>query len=148
MNLNNLMNNATFLSGLFSVSGMAVTGVVSYLVARNKSKSNLAMNDRQQLSKDEQQFRQEIYDRMKDLQEDVDKYHKKTIELEDSILLWKNKYLELDKEWRTKYTEIEIENTHLKNDVEVLRNQLTKMSTDKQDKIVTLDLDFNINKER
>lgn len=140
MNLNELLNNTTFVSSFFSVGGMTVTGIVSYLVARNKNKSNLAVIDRKQLSTDEQQFRKEIYDRMKDLQEDVDKYHNKTIELEDSILLWKTKYLELDKEWRMKYTEIDIENKHLKNEVEVLREQIKKMGSNKQDKILGLEI--------
>lgn len=112
--------NDTWLSALSSVGGMLVTGTFGFLVAKQNNKKDMTINDRQQLSKDEREFREKIIERMNLLQEQVDKYHAKSIELEEIVVLWKNKYVELDKEWRMKYTELEMENKQLQNKVFVL----------------------------
>lgn len=109
-----------WISAISSVAGMGVTGLFGYIVARQNNKKDINITDRQQLSKDEQEFRQNIIERMNLLQEQVDKYHQKSIELEETVSLWKNKYIELDKEWRVKYVELEIENKQLQNKVFVL----------------------------
>lgn len=116
--------NDVLISAASSIAGMIVTGVFGFLVAKQNSKKDIAISDREQLSKDEQEFRAKIIERMNLLQEQVDKYHQKSIELEETIVLWKNKYVELDKEWRVKYTELEMENKQLQNKVYVLEMRL------------------------
>lgn len=125
--------NDTILTGIISLSGMFITGLFGFLVAKHNNKKDLAINDRQQLSKDEHQFRSEIYERMQILQEQVDKYqeqvefyHQRSVQLEETVVLWKNKYVELDREWRTKYTETEIENKHLNNKIYVLEKRVQR----------------------
>jgi predicted RNase H-like nuclease (RuvC/YqgF family) len=135
-----VLNNQTLVSGAFGVLGMFVTGILSLFVAKNNNKKDQSVTDRQQLSADEQKFRDDLYERMKVLEDQVekymklvDKYHYRSIALEEEVMQWKNKYVELDKEWRFKYTELEIENRHLQNKVFVLESHLKKMQTINED---------------
>lgn len=52
--------NENVITALASVLGMFITGGFGYLVARNNNKKDLSINDRQLLSEDERQFRQEL----------------------------------------------------------------------------------------
>lgn len=61
----------SLITAIGSVVGMFVTGGFGYLVARNTSKKDVTINDRQQLSEDERQFRTELKEMMLSYQEQV-----------------------------------------------------------------------------
>lgn len=54
-----------------SIVGMFITGSFGYLMARNSSKKDVTINDRQLLSEDERLFRTELKDMMLNYQEQV-----------------------------------------------------------------------------
>lgn len=59
------------ISAIASVLGMFITGGFGYLAAKNTSKKDLTINDRQLLSEDERQFRTELKEMMLKYQEQV-----------------------------------------------------------------------------
>lgn len=61
----------TIISAVASVLGMFVTGYFGFLAARNSSKKDVTINDRQLLSEDERLFRTELKDMMFKYQEQV-----------------------------------------------------------------------------
>ncbi|MCY8197720.1 hypothetical protein MOC90_06055 [Bacillus spizizenii] len=93
----------SFISAIASVLGMFVTGGFGYLVARNSSKKDLTINDRQLLSEDEKQFRTELkemmlayQDQVKELTSEVDRLTKSNLSLETQVqqLTTRNEALE------------------------------------------------------
>lgn len=108
--------DASLVSALIGGIGVIATAVSSYLVAKQSTKKDQAINDRQQLSKDEQQFRSEMWERIRSLEELVDKYHQRITELEDQL-----------RESKVQYAELEIENKCLSTKVEELEGELRQL---------------------
>lgn len=82
----------TLISAIASVVGMFVTGGFGYLVARNTSRKDVTINDRQLLSEDERQFRTELKEMMtsyqeqvKELTAEVDRLTKSNLNLETEM---------------------------------------------------------------
>lgn len=61
----------SLISAVASVLGMFVTGGFGYMVARNTSKKDVTINDRQSLSEDERLFRTELKEMMLAYQDQV-----------------------------------------------------------------------------
>lgn len=80
----------TVISAVASVLGMFLTGFFGYLAARNGSKKEVTINDRQLLSEDERHFRAELKEMMSSYQEQV-----KGLTVEISRLTRANLSLEL-----------------------------------------------------
>ncbi|MGG3801259.1 hypothetical protein [Metabacillus fastidiosus] len=61
----------SFIAALGSIIGIFVTGSFGFLAAKNQSKKDMTINDRQLLSADEKQFRNELKEMMLSYQDKV-----------------------------------------------------------------------------
>ncbi|WP_312113524.1 hypothetical protein [Brevibacillus reuszeri] len=100
-------------STLPTVALSALTAVVTYLIARHNNKKELMITDRQQISQENQQIRQE-------LRLEMDK-------LREELHVWRNRCMDLEtivQEWRDKYTTLVVERQQLEYRVKELETEL------------------------
>lgn len=80
--------DASVISGLSGFAGIVVTSVVGIIVAKVNNKKDITIQDRQQLSQDQQAFYDMVLSQVKTLQERAD-------QLELEVARWKTEALQL-----------------------------------------------------
>ena len=95
-----------------------VSSFITYLVSKNNNSKDLTINDRQQLSEDEKQFRAELRETILEYKRELSEYRDKIVELNGELYKARKEIRELNAEVRRLQevnVELRIELTSLKN---------------------------------
>ena len=95
-----------------------VSSFITYLVSKNNNSKDLTINDRQQLSEDEKQFRAELRETILEYKRELSEYRDKIVELNGELYKARKEIRELNTEGRRLHevnVELRIELTSLKN---------------------------------
>ncbi|WP_145052466.1 hypothetical protein [Paenibacillus xylanexedens] len=90
--------DANLINALFAFAGVAVTALGSWIVSKSNNKKDLTVTDRQQLSQDQKELREELRYEIRQLRDEMTTWKTRSMHLEDELRGWKEKYtaLELD----------------------------------------------------
>lgn len=80
--------DASVIASLSGFAGVVVTSVVGIIVAKSNNKKDVTSLERQQLSKDQQDFYDMVMNQVKSLQD-------RTVQLEEEVAKWKSEALAL-----------------------------------------------------
>lgn len=126
--------DATVLTAIVGGVVTVIGSVIAYMTARNASKKDIFVTDRQQLSQEQQQLRAEMREELKVLRDEVKVWTTRYIELEGNMEELKMTNLKLQMEvdkWKEKYDDLLQENETLQRRVGELEGELRRRrSTD------------------
>lgn len=111
-----MLDKLLTLQSLPTIISSIVTAVVTYLVARHNNRKELMVTDRQQLSFENQQIRQELREEVKSLREEIITWRDRCLELEEAV-----------HDWREKYTTLVLEKQQLEHRVMELEAELKRL---------------------
>lgn len=116
------MTDPAVISAIAAALGTIATAILTFLGTRSSDRKDITINDRQQLSKDEQQFRAEMREQIRELQELVNQYRQQIVSLEEEV-----------RQYKLRITELEIENRWLKAEIHELKKKLGEGQEDVAD---------------
>lgn len=121
--------DATVITAIVSGAVAVCTAAITYMTAKNSTKKDLFVTDRQQLSQEQQQLRTEMREELRALKDEVKGWTNKYIELEGSMDEMKLTNLKLTMEvekWKEKYDDLLQENEALQKRVGELEGDLKR----------------------
>lgn len=121
--------DATVLTAIVGGLVTIIGSVIAYMTARNASKKDMFVTDRQQLSQEQQQLRAEMREELKSLRDEVKAWTHRYIELEgnmEELRLTNVKLLMEVEKWKEKYDTLLTENEGLQKRVGELEGDLRR----------------------
>ncbi|WP_426455475.1 hypothetical protein ACP26L_36270 (plasmid) [Paenibacillus sp. S-38] len=86
-------------SALLAGAGAIATAIFSYMVTKSNNKKDLTVSDRQQLSQEQKEIREELRSEIKILREEMKVWRDRSLQVEDELRSWKERYTHLEMDY-------------------------------------------------